>query len=155
MILVSDGTMPRNTIKQKSILYKTAEDGTVRSGTGSVMEVTSRGDTNITTISCYAEVIPKLHLPSQAIDNSDYFEGTISHDKKNGKVTSPRTDVVSVVHRGNGYVSMYVPQGVMSRYELRDLLNGLGWTMTSHALCSHDGALIHSEIWSHHLNKTA
>ena len=141
--------MPRNTIKETDTLYDTAVDGAPRCGTGSVLEVTSCSNTNMATISCYAEVIPELHLPAQAIDNSDYFEGTISKDrKKNGKMSSPRKDVISVVHRGNGYVTVYVPQGVMSRYELRDLLNGLGWKMTGHALCSHEGALIHNEVWA-------
>ena len=66
--------MPRNTIKEKSTLFHTADDGCIRSGTGSVLEVTSRSDTRITTISCYSEVITELHLPKAAIDNSDYFE---------------------------------------------------------------------------------
>ena len=142
--------MPRNTSKGKSTLFHTAEDGSIRSGTGSMIEVTSRSDTRMTTISCYAEVITELHLPKAAIDNSDYFEGTIS-DKKNGKKSSPRSDVVSVVHRGNGYVTMYLPKTVMSRFELRDLLNGLGWKMGNYAACSHGGAMIHSEVWSRHV----
>ena len=141
--------MPRNTLTGgKTTLFRTAEQGTIRSGTGTTLEVTSRSDTRIATISCYAEVIPELNLPSEVVDSSDYFEGTIGKDNKTGKKSSPRADVMSVVHRGNGYVTVYLPQKVMSRYELRDLLQGLGWRLAGLTTCSHEGAMVREEVWS-------
>ena len=141
--------MPRNTLNGTE--FQTTLPVSVRRGAGTVVEVTSRTDTSVTTISCYAEVVPELNLPDHAIENPDYFEGTISKDKhrKDGsKKASPRHDVISVVHRGNGYVSVYLPQSVMSRYELRDLLSGSAWQLSGHSMCSHDGAIVYNDLWT-------
>ena len=138
--------MPRNTLNGSD--FHTARSGSLRRGAGTVIEVTSRTDTSMTSFSCFAEVVPELNLPDNAIDNPDYFEGTISKDpRKDGKKASPRHDVISVVHRGNGYVTVHIPQTVMSRYELRDLLSGNGWQLSGHSMCSHDGAIVYNDLW--------
>ena len=144
--------MPRNTLTANVLSAKVKEPPPqIHNGTGTTIEATSRTDMRITTISCYAEVIHELHLPSEVVDTSDFFEGTIS-GKTGNKVSTPNTDVMSVVHRGNDYVTVYLPQTVMSRYELRDLLQEHGWHLKGLAVCSHEGAMVREEIWTQHVH---
>ena len=144
--------MPRNTLTTDA-LFATAKEPppSIHNGTRSTLEVTSRSDMRITTISCYAEVIHELHLPTEVVDTSDFFEGTIS-GKTGNNVSPPNTDVMSVVHRGHDYVTVYLPQTVMSRYELRDLLQGHGWHLKGFAVCSQEGAMVREEIWTTHVH---
>ena len=145
--------MPRNTLTSSAFCTAAKEPlPLIRNGTGSTLEMTSRSDMRITTISCYAEIIHELHLPTEVVDTSVFFEGTIS-GKTGTKISSiPKTDVMSIVHRGNDYVTVYLPQTVMSRYELRDLLQEHGWHLKGLAVCSHEGAMVREEIWTQHVH---
>ena len=107
--------MPRNTIEGGTIFH-TAKEPTMDSH-GTVVEVTCHSAEDVVRISGFAKAIADLDLPSQMIDDSLYFEGTITphKDKKLGKKASPRTDKVSIIHRGNEYITMCLPLDIMSR----------------------------------------
>ena len=88
----------------------------------------------------------QLDLPSEDIDRSDYFEGTIGKDKKTGKNSPLNLDVMSIVHRGNDYVTVHIPQKFMSRHEIRDSLHCHSWRLEGSSACGVDKYTVHEEV---------
>ena len=119
-----------------------------RKGTGSTIELEWGSNKRITSVSCHASLIAQLNLPSEEVDQSDYFEGTIDKSKKIGKNTSLNMEVVSIVHQGNSYVTVYIPQNVMSRHEIRDTLHGNSWRLEGSSASSFDTYAVLEEVWS-------
>ena len=139
--------MPNNSCSRSPSLVKTKNDSK-RKGTRSTIELTWRGNKLIISISCHASLIAILHLPSEDVDQSDYFEGTIGKDKKTGNRSPLNMNVMSIVHQGNDYVTVYIPQKVMSRHEIRDTLYGNSWRLDGSCACSLDKYTVHEEVWT-------
>ena len=139
--------MPNNSCSRLSTLARNKTDSKQR-GTGSTIELTWQSDRRITSISCHASLMAQLNLPSEAVDKSDYFEGATGNNRKTGTKTTPRKDVLTVINRGDSYVTVHIPQKVMSRHEIRDSIYGHGWRLAWSSLCNQGGQTVHEELWS-------
>ena len=110
-------------------LYSTAKSTYnfgVHSGTGTTLEITSHDTEKQVTISGYKETIYSLHLPE------DFF------------------DTEKVEEHGGGYVTVNMTGDTyICRWQLNDLLNGMGWKLIGYSTGGADGGELVRELWSY------
>lgn len=119
-------------------------------GAGTTIEVMTRSDESHVRLSGLAEAIGMLKLPVENLGSGDFLVGTIGVDKKppNGKVkSSPRSGAFTVVDKGNGYVQLCIPNEIMTRYQLNDVMNGFDWRVEGYSTCYDCGTLVVHELW--------
>ena len=143
--------MPNNSCSRYSTHAKSKQDP-IRTGTGSNIELEWRSNKRIASISCHASLLAQLHLSSDEIDRSDYYEATISKGKQHGSKASPSAETMTIVHHGNDYVTVHIPQKVMSRHEIRDTLYGRGWILDMSRACGLDKHTSNHQVWSKQRN---
>ena len=115
-------------------LYSTAKSTYnfgIHSGTGSTIEIISHDSEKQVTISGYIESIYSLHLPE------DFFNEE------------------RVENHGGGYITVNMSGDTyICRWELNDLLNGMGWKMIGYSTGSTDGGEVVRELWSFYSKQT-
>lgn len=141
--------MPHNSLTQDTVYYTANSTDTSSNGTGTVIEVICHSSEEVVRISGFAHAVADLNLPSNHIDDSLFFEKTITPKimKKMGKKSLPRGDIVSIIHRGNEYITVCVPLSVINRHQLHDRLNGLGWQMKGYSVQETESGSTQSEMW--------
>ena len=109
-------------------LYSTAKSTYnfgIHSGTGSTIEITSHDTEKQVTISGHKETIHSLHLPD------DFFDEE--------RVEKHGGDYITVNMSGDNYIC---------RWQLNDLLNGMGWKLIGYSNGNTDGGDLVRELWS-------
>ena len=94
-------------------------------GTGTTLEVTSHDSDRHVKLTGYKEVIRTLSLP----------EDFLASDK--------------LEKHGGGYLTVNMKdETYISRWQLNDLLNGLGWKLAGYSAFTLDGAMCVKELWA-------
>ena len=120
-------------------LFKTAKIGLgFNAGTGTMLEISARADGRSVRVTGYAETLESLQLPVAGLRIGSEASGAT------GDQSGPR----AVTDLGNGYVSVLLQDGELSRWELNDYLNGLNWTMSGYSVVNMDGVLHCNEMWT-------
>lgn len=131
-----DGQQTMNTT-----LFKTAKAGLgFNAGTGTMLEISARADGRAVRVSGYAQTLESLQLPVCGLGSGGGASGVTSNKQSTGSAT--------VTEHGNGYVSVMLQDGILTRWELNDYLNGLNWTMSGYSVIGVDGVLHCHEMWT-------
>ncbi|KAK2160472.1 hypothetical protein NP493_1646g00001 [Ridgeia piscesae] len=120
-------------------LFKTAKIGLgFNAGTGTMLEISARADGRSVRVTGYGETLESLQLPVAGLHTGSEASGATGDQSSPGAVTE----------LGNGYLSVLLQDGELSRWELNDYLNGLNWTLSGYSVVNMDGVLHCNEMWT-------
>ena len=113
----------------RGTLFTTAKAGLgINTGTGSTLEVMSSDAVRAVTVSGYREALLAAHIPINRLNESEIGD------------------------RGNGYVTaIFQGDNYFTRFELNDMLHGLGWKMTGYTTAPDSEGITCHEMWTKHV----